>query len=99
MADTPFSAANDSSKVSDAYGQAALLLVESLLHALIARAVINVEDAVEIVETAAEVQSEIDAELGDRPAMIGKSLAILGAISTSLRQDIRQYRPQFTLDI
>lgn len=37
----------------DAHGQAEMLLVESLIHGLIARSVISVADAVEIVEIAA----------------------------------------------
>lgn len=40
---------------ADAHGQAALLLVESLVHGLIARSVISVTEAVEIVDVAAEV--------------------------------------------
>lgn len=69
----------------DAHGQAAMLLVESLLHALIARAVINVEEAIEIVDTAAEVKAEVAADLGDSPQTMRHSLALLEAISRSLK--------------
>jgi hypothetical protein len=69
----------------DAHGQAAMLLVESLLHGLIARAMINVEEAIEIVDTAAEVKAEVAADLGDSPRTMRHSLALLEAISRSLR--------------
>ena len=64
----------------DAHGQAAMLLAESMLHGLIARKVISVADAVEIVEVAAD--------LGDTPATMRKSLALLGSIRLSLRNDL-----------
>lgn len=69
----------------DAHGQAALLLVESLIHALIGRAVLTVEEAIEIVEVAAEVKAEVAAELGDSPATMRHSLALLESISRSLK--------------
>lgn len=72
----------------DAYGQAAMLLVESLIHGLIANSVISVADAVEIVGTAADVQEDIAADCEDAPASMGKSLTILGAIRTSLSNDL-----------
>ena len=72
----------------DAHGQAAILLVESLIHGLIARRVISVEDAVEIVDVAAEVKADTAADLGDSPANLRKSLAILASISASLRHDV-----------
>ncbi|MEQ1954431.1 hypothetical protein [Mesorhizobium sp. CN2-181] len=72
----------------DAHGQAAMLLVESLLHGLIARKVLSVAEAVEIVATAAEIKVEVAAEWGDSPATMLRSLDILGAIQTSLQRDI-----------
>ncbi len=72
----------------DAHGQAAMLLVESLLHGLIARSVISVADGIEIVGIAAEVKEEVAAELGDSPATMQKSLTLLAAISASLTNDL-----------
>ena len=72
----------------DAHGQAAMLLVESLIHGLIARSVLTVEDAFEIVGIAAEVKEEVAAEMGDSPATMERSLTILGAISASLKNDL-----------
>ena len=72
----------------DAHGQAAMLLTESLVHGLIARSVITVADAIGIVEVAAEVKEEVAAELGDSPATMQKSLALLDAIKISLKNDL-----------
>ena len=72
----------------DAHGQAALLLIESLIHGLIEHSVLSVEAAVEIVEVAAEVKVEVASGLGDSPETLRKSLTLLEAISSSLRPDI-----------
>jgi len=71
----------------DAHGQAAILLVESLIHGLVARAVLSIVDAMEIVEVAAEVKADIAAELGDSSTTLRASLTILESISASLRLD------------
>ncbi|WP_380872353.1 hypothetical protein [Sphingomonas sp. DBB INV C78] len=72
----------------DAHGQAAMLLVESLIHGLLARSIISVADAVEIVDIAAEVKAEIAADLGDSPSTMRRSLAMLDAVSASLKLDL-----------
>ncbi len=71
----------------DAHGLAALLLVESLIHGLLARRLITVADAVEIVDVAAEVKLDVAGDLGDSPANVRKSLSLLVAISSSLVRD------------
>ncbi len=73
----------------DAHGQAALLLVESLVHGLIARQVISVADAVEIVDIAAEVKAEVAAEGEDPSAAKRQSADLLDAISRSLGHDVQ----------
>ena len=77
----------------DAHGQAALLLVESLIHGLIAKYVINAAEAVEIVGVASEVKEEVAAELGDSPATMRKSLTLLAAIGASIANDIDDAEP------
>lgn len=72
----------------DAHGQAAMLLVESLLHGLIARSVITVGDGIEIVEVASEVKKEIADDLGESSARMRESLALLDSIRLSLRNDV-----------
>lgn len=69
---------------TDAHGKAAMLLVESLIHGLIARQVITVANAVEIVEVAGDVASDVD----DAPATHMRPPALLDAISDSLRRDL-----------
>jgi hypothetical protein len=57
------------------HGQAALLLVESLMHALMAKRVISREDFVETVEGAAEVELELVlAEASSPPDATGSFL-------------------------
>ena len=72
----------------DARGQAAILLVESLIHALIARSVISIDDAVEIVSVAAEVQREVIDEASDPRATQDKALDLLQGIQASLSIDL-----------
>lgn len=72
----------------DPHGQAALLLVESLLHALIEKSVLTAGEAVIIVQGAAEVKAEIASDVGDKPAETEKALSLLGAIAASLHRDI-----------
>ena len=72
----------------DAHGQAALLLIESLLHNLIEKNIIDVADAVEIVGIATEVKLDTGRSLGDSPVTLQKSVALLRAISDSLKPDI-----------
>ncbi len=58
MTENPNAAATSRSVNGDAHGQAALLLVESLLHGLIAHSALTVKQAIEIVEIAADVKQD-----------------------------------------
>lgn len=78
---------NDNSE-PDAHGQAAILLIESLMHGLIGKSVISVADAIEIVDVAAEVKAEVAVELGESRATMKRSLMILKLISDSLRTEL-----------
>lgn len=71
----------------DAHGQAAMLLVESLVHGLIARSVIRVEDAIDVVTVAIDVKMEIAADLGNSNDTNDKSLVLLSAVRQSLSID------------
>jgi hypothetical protein len=71
----------------DAHGQAAMLLTESLLHGLIARKVISVPDAIEMIEIAADTKKDVAAEMGESPAKLDKSLSILNAVRRSIAND------------
>lgn len=87
MDDTPNAAAVNPA-IPDAHGQAAFLLVESLIHGLIARSALSVEEAIEIVQTAAEVKQEVGADWGDTPGTLERSLQLLNSISASLSHDV-----------
>lgn len=71
----------------NAHGQAALLLVESLIHGLCEQAIIRNSGAVAIVERAVNVQEEL-AEVADGAAEpMWRSHALLSTIARSLRSD------------
>lgn len=74
------------SRNAHAHGEAAMLLVESLVHGLIARQVITVADAVEIVDVAADVAGDLDAA----PMARRDPQGLLAAVSDSLRRDLPQ---------
>lgn len=73
--------------LAEASGQAAISLVESLIHGLVARSAITVVDAIEIVEVAAEVEEQRASDLGDLPPNLCSPLTILKSISASLQLD------------
>jgi hypothetical protein len=76
-------------KAVDAHGEAALTLVESLIHALVARSSLSLIEALDIVQVAIDVQIEISHDRGDDPAIL-PSVRFLQAISSSLKIDERQ---------
>jgi len=78
-------------KQADAHGQAALVLVESLLHGLIEKSILSVAAAVEIVDTAVEVNRDASTELG-HPQSLERSITLLEAISHSLKHDLPKVR-------
>ncbi len=59
-----------------AHGRAALLLVESLMHSLLAKGTISRDDFVEIVDGAAEVELELTASDSSYPTHIRGSLLL-----------------------
>ena len=72
--------------MKDANGAAALLLVESLIHGLIARSILSVHDAVDIIDIAANIERELDAT-GLAPPF-GDFQSLLVPIASSLRVDL-----------
>ena len=69
----------------DPHGHAALLLVESLLHGLVARSLLTVQDAIEFLEVARDAQVEM-AEAGRSPT---SSTELLDALLRSMALDLR----------
>ncbi len=72
----------------DAHGQAALMLSESILHALVETSVITVEQAVSIVQTAQEVKAEVAKVAGESRQRMEESLHLLSRIGISLETDL-----------
>lgn len=72
---------------SDAHGQAALLLVESLIHGLCEHSIISADQATEIAQTAVDIQLE-RAEASDDPdSPMWHSHALLLDIASSFMID------------
>ena len=70
------------------HGEAALLLVESLIHGLVSVDVMTVRDAIEVVDIAVDAHVEAAPEAGqDAFARVG-TVALLEAISASLQHDL-----------
>ena len=67
----------------DAYGQAALMLAESTLHALVDNTTFSSAEAVIILQIAAEVKAELAANTGESDGRLQESLQLLTAIRTS----------------
>jgi hypothetical protein len=76
--------------VVNGQAEAAILLVESLIHGLIERSIISVSDAVDITQTAIDAKVGIASDAGDNPTRICGTLTILGAMSASLQHDLIQ---------
>ena len=71
----------------DAHGQAALLLTESLIHMLVEHGTITNTEAVEVVQTAAEVKVEVATLAGESAKRIKESLALLARMQSSFESD------------
>jgi hypothetical protein len=71
----------------DAHGQAALLLTESLIHALVETATLSNADAVGVIRTAAEVKVEVAEAVHESKARMEESLALLSRMAASFEVD------------
>lgn len=65
-----------------------MLLVESLIHGLVAKTVLSAAEAVDIVDTAISVQEDAIIEFDAPNLLHQKSLYILQNISRSLAHDV-----------
>lgn len=71
----------------DPQAQAAIFLVESLIHALIARSIISAEDAMDCINIAAEACADL-MEDADQPNNYKECLTILRAMAISISHDV-----------
>ena len=80
-------AATHSSPEPDAHGQAALLLAESILHALVETKTLTVDGALSVIETTCEVKQEFAEQAGESKNRMQESLNLLRVISASFAVD------------
>lgn len=77
-----------SDAIDEGHGEAALLLVESLIHGLVSNDVMSVSEAIEVVDIAVDAHAETSTDSGRwAPATLGP-VALLEAIGASLRHDL-----------
>lgn len=89
MADKPIDPNADGAAIgAEPHGQAALLLVESLIHGLIASSSLTVAQAIEIVQIAAEVKQDAVDHVAASAAPLKDALHLLNSISASLMHDL-----------
>lgn len=72
----------------DAHGQAALLLVESLIHALIDHQTLSVREAMDALCIAIDARAEIALDADESRESSAKSLMLLNAIRQTLMIDL-----------
>lgn len=73
----------------DAHGQAALMLAESMLHALVDAGTFSTEDAVAIIGVAQEVKELMGEAARETPGNIVESIHLLDQIASSFGTDIQ----------
>lgn len=71
----------------DAHGQAALLLAESILHALVESKTLSNEGALSVIQTTCEVKIEVAERSGESQGRMQESLELLRTISASFAAD------------
>jgi len=71
----------------DAHGQAALLLVESLIHELVGRGLLSIEDAIAVTTDAADVKEEIILQATESDETAHHSLRLIARIADTLKTD------------
>lgn len=77
----------------DAHGQAALLLAESILHALVDTAVLSNTEAIAVVTNASEVKRAVATAAGESTGRMQQSLDLLSRMTASFETDGAGQRP------
>ncbi len=78
----------------DAHGQAALLLAESILHALVDTSVISNAEAIDVVTHATEVKREVATAAGESIGRMQQSLDLLERMTASFESDDPRANPK-----
>ena len=87
--DSSFS--TDTHPLPDAQGQAALLLIESLIHSLLDNGALTKDQALEALDSAAEVKEESVGERKEAAKTLRKSLSILTNMRLSISSHSGRY--------
>lgn len=77
----------------DAHGQAALLLAESILHALVETSTLTNAEAISVVTAASEVKREVATAAGESVGRMQQSLNLLLQMTASFESDGDLRRP------
>ena len=72
----------------DAHGQAALILAESILHALVETKILTTQQALDVVHSAEEIKAEVAALSSESNTRMHESLELLKRIGYSIEKDI-----------
>lgn len=99
MPDVKFAAAQSSrsGQEPDAHGQAALLLAESILHALVDSGTLTNREAITVMRTACEVKTEVATAAGESKVRMNESLDLLERMANSLESDEPKSRSKMVL--
>ncbi|MGI4745613.1 MAG: hypothetical protein ACRYFY_06145 [Janthinobacterium lividum] len=84
---TENSTAQPSSDEPDAHGQAALILAEATLHALVEKCVLSAADVLAVLQSAHEIKTEVATLAGESEGRMQESLELLKRISISFAAD------------
>lgn len=74
----------------DAHGQAALILAESILHALVDIGTMTSRQAHDVVQSAEEIKTEVATLSGESETRMHESLELLKRIGLSFQSDVNQ---------
>lgn len=81
----------DASPSPDAQGQAALLLIESLIHSLIDNGALTQEQAIEALDSAMEVKEDSASEEKEPAKTLRRSLSLLQDMRASIEAKVGRY--------
>jgi hypothetical protein len=81
----------DASPIPDAQGQAALLLIESLIHSLIDNCALTQEQAIEAIDSAIEVKEDSASEEKEPAITLRRSLSLLKDMRASIEAKVGRY--------
>ena len=71
----------------DAHGQAALILAETILHALVETKAMTTQQALDVVRSAEEIKTEVAERDGESDVRMRESLELLKRIGISIETD------------